>query len=170
MLARAEQLEVVKSGKFKLSSGLISDYYVDGRLLSLDSYGAALIGRIINNRLAEAVKSVGGPAVGAVSVIASVLATAGRDLKGFYIRPQAKTHGRQSAAEGRLISPVTLIDDTCTTGASLLRIARDLRAEGVVVESMIAVFDRGGGAAVVENGYAYSALLSAAGGKLTIYQ
>ena len=40
LLERARQLDVLKHGHFKLASGQTSSYYLDGRLLSLDSQGS----------------------------------------------------------------------------------------------------------------------------------
>lgn len=170
LLARAEQIGVVKRGDFVLSSGLTSKYYIDGRLLSLDGIGAALLGRIIAQRLPVGVQSVGGPAVGAVPlVVATVIAAeASRDLGGFYMRSSVKEHGRQQLIEGSLVSPAAILEDTCTTGASALKAAEELQSKGVEVSAVIAVFDRGGASFIRERGYAYSAILSATDGKLSV--
>ena len=49
-------------GRFKLASGKESDYYIDGRLTTLDSEGLSLIGEIfLNEIIAEGgINSVGG--------------------------------------------------------------------------------------------------------------
>ena len=172
LLERARQLDVLKHGNFKLASGQTSSYYLDGRLLSLDSQGAFLLGEIINNRL-KGVQSIGGPAMGAIPLISATLAAAGRQasqLAGFYLRPTAKEHGRKKLIEGRLVSPLALVDDTCTTGRSILLLADRLKREGAVIEQIIIVFDRGGGQNVKDKGYNYSSVFAVDDGRLMLAQ
>lgn len=168
LLARAGQLDILARGKFKLASGRTSNYYIDGRRLGLDSRGADLIGRLILARLGR-VKSIGGPATGAIPVIAAVLAAAGqsgRPLAGFYVRPAAKDHGQKQQVESRPVSPLALVDDTCTSGDSLLSLASRLERQGETIGQIITVFDRGGGEAIQARGYDYDSLLSVSRGRL----
>ena len=48
---RIYELEVFKKGDFTLSSGKKSNYYLDGRIISLDPLGADMIGRIFLSKL-----------------------------------------------------------------------------------------------------------------------
>ncbi len=173
LLNRIRQIGVVKRGSFILSSGLTSSYYIDGRLASLDGLAVTLIGHIVAKRLPKSVRSIGGPAVGAVPLVTSVIMAANsqkRLLKGFYVRSNSKQHGRRQLIEGELESPVVIIDDTCTTGSSVLNVAAILRAKGIVITRIIAVFDRGGGSKVTEAGYSYSALFKIRAGQIEIYK
>ena len=168
LLARANQLELVRRGRFKLASGRTSHYYIDGRLLSLDAQGAALIGQLIRDRLGAA-RSIGGPAIGAVPIVTAILADAGRagqQLAGFYSRPNDKHHGLQQRIEGRWQSPILLVDDTCTTGGSLLELARELESAGGEIDQIITIFDRGGSQAITNQGYRYTSLLALSRGQL----
>ncbi len=172
LLSRAEQIGVVKYGDFTLSSGLRSKYYVDGRLLSLDGRGSALIGQIINKRLPDGTMSVGGPAVGSVPLVVATVMTANsqqRDLQGFYVRSSVKEHGRQQLVEGVLASPAVIVDDACTTGGSVLQVAAELESRGIKVSLIISVFDRGARQNIGGKGYRYSAILFINGDKLSIY-
>ena len=163
---------MIKRGRFTLSSGQKSNYYIDGRLAGLDGRAAALIGRIIASRLSESTRSVGGPAVGAVPlVVATLIATSAqqRALSGFYVRDAPKEHGRQRLLEGDPLTPAVIVDDTCTTGFSVLKIVALLEEQSIEIERIIAVFDRGGGRQVIEKGYGYSAILTVdADGKLAV--
>lgn len=170
LLARANRLGVLARGKFKLTSGQTSNYYIDGRRLSLDSRGADLIGRLILARLGRA-KSIGGPATGAIPIVAASLAVAGRagrPLAGFYVRKAAQDHGQKQSLEGRPASPLVLVDDTCTTGGSLLALADGLERQGKVIDRIITVFDRGGSQAIRDRGLAYDSLLSVRRGRLVV--
>ena len=169
---RAGELGVIKRGNFKLSSGQSSDYYVDGRLLSMDPVGAALLGRIFSKRL-SAVKSVGGPAIGAVPIVTATIVAAHylqKDIKGFFVRSASKGHGRKQLIEGYLTSPVAILDDTCTTGQSIMLIVKLLESKNVEIEQILTIFDRGGGQNILDAGYKYSALLSVVDGSLEPWQ
>ena len=70
LIERASQLAIVQGGSFRLASGQMSNYYVDGRKLSLDSHGLLLIGRLIYASLDKNIAAVGGPATAAISLVA----------------------------------------------------------------------------------------------------
>ena len=161
LLKLAAQLQVVKRGKFKLASGQESDYYLDGRLLSLHPEGAYLIGEAIYHRLGDS-SSVGGPAVGAVPIITATLLAAQRrhqPLAGFYVSSQPKKHGTAQAIEGRASSPATVVDDTATTGGSILKTIQALAAQEIETKQVIVLFDRGGGQQLNHQPFHYCSLL-----------
>lgn len=171
LLDLANRLGVLKVGNFRLASGQTSRHYIDGRILNLDAQGSDLVGRIILKKLGPS-QSVGGPATGAIAIVAAVLAAAGRQqrpLKGFYWRQTNKDHGRQQQLEGQPLSPVTLVDDTTTTGGSLLQLAKNLEGLGFEIEQIITVFDRGGGDNIQAGGYRYDSLLQLAGDQLVAW-
>ena len=176
LLTRALKLGVVSRGKFKLASGRTSNYYIDGRLLGLDSQGAKLIGQIVNQRLAEEVSSVGGPATGAITLVAATLATCQRQpgLSGFYTRPSAKDHGHLKSIDGQPRNKALILDDVCTTGGSLLQTADQLKSEKIEIDSIMTIFDRieqGGGDNIIQKGYKYSAIFTvSADGEIGLYE
>ena len=56
---RIQEIEVFKKGNFTLSSGKKSNYYIDGRLISLDPTGSELISKIFQkNNVNKAIKLV----------------------------------------------------------------------------------------------------------------
>jgi orotate phosphoribosyltransferase len=135
-------------GPFQLSSGGWSDWYLDGRQTTYDGDGGRLVGSCVASILSDRVTAVGGLTMGADPVaIATAIVSPG--LKSFSIRKEEKAHG----VGGRVVGPVThadvaaIVDDTTTTGASLVESAKVLASEGIDVAQAIVVVDRSGGAA-----------------------
>ena len=159
----------LKYGEFTLTSGRKSSYYFDGRLLSLDPEGADLIGRALLPILRRAgANAVGGPALGAVPMVTAV-ALASREeldpLPAFVVRTGTRTHGTAQTIEGPLAkgSHVGIIDDTCTTGGSLLHAIAAAEEAGCTVVKVVAILDRreGGAEELERRGYDFTALLAA---------
>jgi orotate phosphoribosyltransferase len=139
-----------------LASGRKSDFYIDLRRTLMRPRGLQLAGRLALEKLlsGEAVDAVGGMAVGAVPLVAAVLAAAAeRDpataLLGFFVRKEAKRHGLGRRIEGVFEEgqTVALLEDTTTTGGSTLEAVEVVEAEGGRVARVICLVDRGEGAA-----------------------
>ena len=120
------ELKALEYGDFTLASGLKSNFYFDGRLLSLDPESSNIISDwILSNAINFKANFIGGPAVAAVPLIGSAVYASHNiksPLKGFFIRPDKKDHGLQKQIEGNFESnsSVVVIDDTISTGGSLL--------------------------------------------------
>lgn len=139
-------------GPFILSSGDVSDWYLDARQTTFDGTGARMVGRAVLEVLDPEAQAVGGLTMGADPIAiatAMVAAGSGRSLKAFSIRKTAKDHG----TGGRLVGPVTpgvrvaILEDTTTTGGSAMEATRVAREEGLEVVQAIALVDRSSGAA-----------------------
>lgn len=158
----------VKTGKITLSSGKETDFYFDGRLVSLDPEGSTLIAELVLEELRRrGVEAVGGLTSGADPITSSVGVLAyqrGVPLKLFYVRKAAKGHGMQKQIEGPPLSRglrAALVDDVITTGGSLIQARDALRQEvGVEVTDAIVVIDReeGGSEALEKEGIRVTAL------------
>ena len=102
------------------------------------------------------------PIVGAV-ILKSF--SEGVPLSGFLVRTQQKEHGTQRLIEGPLTPglKVAVIDDTCTSGGSLLRAIQLVEAEGCTVVKVVVVLDRdeGGNQQIKGTGYPFESLLTA---------
>jgi orotate phosphoribosyltransferase len=116
----------------------------------------ALAGELVLDRLRHgpAVDAVGGMAVGAVPLVAAVLAAAathepGSKLVGFFVRKETKAHGLARRIEGGFQAgqSVALVEDTVTTGGSTLDALAAVVAEGGKVARVLCLVDRGEGAA-----------------------
>jgi orotate phosphoribosyltransferase len=145
----------VKTGTFTLASGAVSDLYVDARQTTLHAEGAALVARLVLARLRPDVVGVGGMTLGAdpIACAAAAWSTAvlGRPIHAFLVRKEAKGHGTGNAVEGVAnLGPgarVCVVEDTTTTGGSLLKAVDAARAAGLDVVQCITVVDRREGAA-----------------------
>jgi orotate phosphoribosyltransferase len=152
-----------------LSSGRESDFYLDLRQTLMRPRGVALAGALVLERITRgpSVDAVGGMAVGAVPLVAAVLAAAAvradaANLCGFFVRKEAKPHGLGRRIEGAFASgqTVALLEDTVTTGASTLSALDAVEAEGGKVARVLCLVDRGEGAqaAFAERGITLEAL------------
>lgn len=139
-------------GAVTLSSGRTADYYVDLRRITLDGVAAPLVGRVLLEVTADLeYDAVGGLTMGADPVATAMLhaaAAAGRSLDAFVVRKQGKTHGLQRLVEGPAVAGrrVLAVDDTSTTGGSVLTAVESLRAEGAEVVGVAVIVDRDTGA------------------------
>jgi len=141
-----------------LSSGRRSSYYFDARQVLLDPEGAQLAGRLGYAALRGlAPRAVGGLTLGADPLVCAISAAAwaaGERWTGFFVRKEAKRHGLQQWIEGPFIeegTPVCVVDDVLTTGASLVAAIDRARKAGGEVRGALVVVDRGeegGGEAV----------------------
>ena len=169
LLELALERGALKYGDFTLSSGKKSTYYFDGRILSLDPEGAVLIGRALLPLVRESgAEAVGGPTLAADPVVTAVALTSQLDGKGipaFIVRKEAKGHGTGQLIEGGLQpgSRVAIVDDTCTTGGSLLHAIKATEAVGCTVVKVLALLDRreGGAEELQKRGYDFTALMAA---------
>lgn len=130
----------------------MSDWYVDARQTTFDGTGARLVGDAVLSILKPDVRAVGGMTMGAdpIAVATSMRASqAGRELKAFSIRKNAKDHG----TGGRIVGPIdtsmplAVLEDTTTTGGAAVEAARYLLDEGFLIAQAIALVDRSAGKA-----------------------
>ena len=145
--------DAFKTGEFTLASGAKSNYYIDGRLLTLSSDGAHVLARVILAMIeGEEIDAVGGMTMGADPMIGAVLAMAdasGRKLNGFICRKERKGHGTDRLVEGNLADGdrVLMLEDVVTSGGSTLHAIEAVEELGGKVVRVIAMVDRLSGAA-----------------------
>jgi orotate phosphoribosyltransferase len=170
----AELVEQIKAlavvrGTVILSSGRTADYYVDMRRVTLDGAVAPIIGRIMRALVADwDFEAVGGLTLGADPVATAMMhaaAAAGERLDAFVVRKEGKAHGLQQRIEGPAVAGrrVLAVEDTSTTGASVLTAVDALREAGAHVIGVAVIVDRNTGAkeAVEAAGLPYRAAISA---------
>ena len=161
------ELGALTYGDYVLSSGNHSSYYFDGRLLSLDAEGSALLGaEFLTMAQGCGAAAIGGLTLGADPIVASVAVEsyhAGTPVRAFIVRKEAKEHGMGRLIEGPLTpgASVVIVDDACSTGGSLFQAIAAAEADGCKVAHVTAVIDRheGGSDELRRRGYAFSALL-----------
>jgi orotate phosphoribosyltransferase len=172
---KAELIEQIKTlaivrGKVTLSSGRTADYYVDMRRVTLDGRVAPSIGRVMRALVADwDFEAVGGLTLGADPVATAMMhaaATAGERLDAFVVRKEGKAHGLQQRIEGPSVAGrrVLAVEDTSTTGASVLTAVQALSEAAAQVIGVAVVVDRNTGAreAVEAAGLPYRAAITAA--------
>lgn len=148
LVQQIHDLAVVR-GRVTLSSGQIADYYVDLRRITLDGAAAPLVGRVMLDLVADwHFEAVGGLTLGADPVAVAMLhaaAAAGRRLDAFVVRKEGKAHGLQRRIEGSDVQGrrVLAVEDTSTTGGSVLTAVEALRAAGAEVVGVAVIVDRG---------------------------
>lgn len=151
-----KELAVVH-GKVTLASGKEADYYVDLRRVTLHHLAAPLVGHVLLDHLEESgystadVDAVGGLTMGADPVALALLhaaASRGQDLDAFVVRKEGKAHGLQRRIEGPDVAgrDVIAVEDTSTTGGSVLTAVEALREAGANVVAVAVIVDRDTGA------------------------
>ena len=155
--------KAVVHGKVILSSGKEADYYVDLRRVTLDSVAAPLVGEVMLDATSQFdYEAVGGLTLGADPVATAMLHAAhkrGRKLDAFVVRKSEKQHGLQRRIEGPDVKGkrVLAVEDTSTTGGSVLTAVEALHEAGAIVVGVAVIVDRGAGPKVKEAGLAYVA-------------
>ncbi len=147
----------VVHGTVTLASGKQAEYYVDLRRITLHHRAAPLVGHVLLDLLEEVglgageIDAVGGLTLGADPVAAALLhaaASRGQDLDAFVVRKEGKAHGMQRRIEGPDVAGrrVVAVEDTSTTGGSVLTAVEALREAGADVVGVAVIVDRGTGA------------------------
>ena len=145
-----------KLGEFKLSSGGVSDYYVDCRLTTLHAEGGRLTGLAILDLLAEhgiVPDAVGGLTMGADPIVSNVATAsayralanpAAKLIQGMLIRKAEKAHGTGRRIEGfcKTGASVLVVDDVCTTGGSTITAIEAIREAGMKVAAVLCLVER----------------------------
>src|SRR5699024_12780999 len=149
-----DELAVVR-GKVTLSSGREADYYLDLRRVTLDHRSAPLIGDVVldlleSEGLLGGIDAVGGLTMGADPVGTAVMhrsVVRGRPLDSFVVRKEAKKHGMSRRVEGPEVKgkPGIAVEDTSTTGESVLTAVDALREAGAEVVAVAVGMERGTG-------------------------
>lgn len=158
-------------GEFTLASGARSNLYIDARMTAMSPEGLALIGPLGIGEITSAgwtPDSVGGLTLGADPVsyaIAYASALAGKPIRSFTVRKEAKTHGTGKLIEGPFLQSdrVVVIEDVITTGGSALKAIEAVRNAGATIIGVLALVDReeGGRERIEAAGYHVRSLAKA---------
>ena len=157
MSDRTELLEQIKTlavvrGKVTLASGKEAEYYVDLRRVTLDGVAAPLVGRVLRDLVADwSFEAAGGLTLGADPVAVAMLhaaAAVGERVDAFVVRKESKAHGLQRRIEGTEVAGrrVLLVEDTSTTGGSVLTAVEAVREAGGDIVGVAVIVDRDTGA------------------------
>ena len=162
--------EIVKKavvhGKVILSSGKEADYYVDLRRVTLDHVAAPLVGEVMLDLTKDLdYDAVGGLTLGADPVATAMMHVAarnGKNIDSFVVRKAEKAHGLQRRIEGPDVKgkKVLAVEDTSTTGGSVLTAVEALQEAGAIVVGVAVIVERGAKQKILDAGYKYYAAYS----------
>lgn len=163
LASRIQNSGALKHGKFKLSDGALTDYYVDKYAFETDPSVLADVADALAVQIdTDTVDVVAGPAMGALPLVTAVSLATG--VEAAFVR----THGKHRGAMARVEGPVDLgdrvvvLEDVTTTGGTVIETADLLEELGASVELVMTVVDRDEGAAenVEAAGYRFHSLLT----------
>ena len=155
--------KAVVHGKVILSSGKEAEYYVDLRRVTLDSIAAPLVGEVMLELTKDLdFEAVGGLTLGADPVATAIMHVAsgkGRKIDAFVVRKAEKAHGLQRRIEGPDVKgkKVLAVEDTSTTGGSVLTAVEALEEAGAIVVGVAVIVERGAKEKVESAGFKYLA-------------
>lgn len=139
--------QVIKFGKFNLSSGRESHYYVDMKKAITNPLILGKIADVISHKIAEIkVDKVAGPALGAIPIVTAISLYS--QIPMLMIRPSKKGYGTSKQIEGELNEgdSVVVVEDVTTTGNSLLNAIEAVLENGGQIIKAFVVVDRSEGA------------------------
>ena len=153
--------KAVVRGKVILSSGKEADFYVDLRRVTLDAVAAPLVGEVMLDLTKDLdYEAVGGLTLGADPVATAMLHVAakrGSKLDAFVVRKSEKAHGLQRRIEGPDVKgkKVLAVEDTSTTGGSVLTAVEALKEAGAIVVGVAVIVERGAKEKIESSGLKY---------------
>jgi orotate phosphoribosyltransferase len=137
-------------GEVRLTSGATAQYYVDAKRAVLLPAGFRALSELVAERArAWGATAAGGLTMGADAPACAALA-GGADVKAFFVRKEAKTHGLQRKIEGPPLAPgerCLIVEDVVTSGGSTIQAIEAVRAEGHEVVGVVSILDRLAGGA-----------------------
>ena len=161
-----------RQGKFKLSSGKESDFYIDGKQTTLSAEGGYLTGKLLFELIRQSgqkIDAVGGMTLGADPIVTAVSVVSFLEkhpIPAFIVRKESKKHGTEAYLEGQQNIPagatVALVEDVVTTGGTLIKVIDRVEAQGYKVGLIVTIIDReeGGAEALAAKGYQLKALFT----------
>ena len=161
-LSELKACGALQFGTFTLTSGRSSSYYVDIKKAVTRPELLRVIGEAMAP-YADKADRIAGVELGAVPIAAAVSLASGKPY--LMIRKATREHGTKREFEGELAKGdrVLFVEDVITTGGTLRGAIERLRAQGAVVDDVVAVVDReeGGKMTLAEITVRLHALVSA---------
>lgn len=146
LLLQINAIKLEPENPFTWASGWKSPIYCDNRIIlsypTIRTYIREQIGKQVESLYGKP-DIIAGVATGAIGI--GMLVAEYLGLPFIYVRPEAKSHGRQNQIEGVLEANqnVVVIEDLISTGKSSLNAVEALKAGGANIKGMVAIFTYG---------------------------
>lgn len=144
-----EQLKncgAIQYGHFVLTSGAVSDYYVDIKKASTTPNVLKIIASSMEPIASEGYEVIAGMELGAVPLIVALSLKTG--IPFVIVRKQKREHGTGKQIEGMPVAnkKVLIVEDVTTSGGSVVNTIQILRQNQALIDTVITVVDRESGA------------------------
>lgn len=132
-------------GEFTLRSGAVSNIYFDKYLFEADPLMLRAIASGLQPLIPSDAEALAGLEMGGIPVATMLSQQSG--LPCLFVRKKAKEYGTCKLAEGGEVAgrKLVIVEDVVTSGGQILLSAKDLRALGAEISSVICVIDREAG-------------------------
>ncbi len=136
--------DAIQFGRFILTSGAVSNYYID---IKKASTNPTILKKIVE-AMAEYVKDndiIAGMELGAVPLAVALSLETGKPY--VIIRKEKREHGTEKQIEGMNVKDkkVIIVEDVATSGSSILKSVNILRENKAIIHDVIVVVDRENG-------------------------
>ena len=140
-----EECGAIQFGRFVLTSGAVSDYYIDIKKASTNPSILKKIVKIMAE-YTEGYDLIAGMELGAVPLIVAL--SLETNIPYVIIRKEKREHGTSKQIEGREVDKkkVLVIEDVTTSGGSVVKTVQILRENHAIVDEVLVVVDRESGA------------------------
>jgi len=171
------KIGALRFGTFELTSGRISPYYIDLRIVPSFPNAFRKICHIYIELIKDRVEAdnfdrIAGVPTGGIPFASVVAYKLNKPF--IYTRPTHRKHGRERQVEGILMpgDKVLLLDDLITSGKSLLTAVDLIQAEGGVINDAVVLISReeGGQKKLAEKKILFHYLLKASEAAATLHQ
>jgi len=146
VLLQINAIKLQPNDPFTWASGWKSPIYCDNRIVlsfpKIRNYIRTTMAKQIEAKYGT-IDVIAGVATGAIGI--GILVAEELGLPFVYVRPEAKSHGRQNQIEGFIESGqnVVVVEDLISTGKSSLNAVKALENANVNIKGMVAIFSYG---------------------------
>jgi len=145
LIQQLKECGAIKFGRFVLTSGALSDYYIDIKKASTDPKILKLIAQEMSP-YTKGYDMLAGMELGAVPLVVALALETG--IPYVIIRKEKREHGTGKQIEGGDVKgkSVLIVEDVTTSGGSVVKTIQILRENNAEVEKVLVVVDRESGA------------------------
>jgi orotate phosphoribosyltransferase len=131
---------------FTLTSGKVSDEYLDCKMALSHAEALPALGHLVVSKMDPRAVAIGGLTMGSdpIAISAACASASHRPVRWFSVRKDSKEHGRKKTVEGDVAKGecVVVVDDVATTGGSTIEAIEKCRSHGLQVVQVIVLVDR----------------------------